>query len=398
MYDLSRYGVADSPDYKMSCSSPYPLYEPDGELKLVVGCGKCPACRAKVAFNKRAQIKLETLAFINSGGSLSDVVFLTTTYAEVPKFGELSKTDHQLFMKRLRKAASKRGWPTFRFFVAGEYGGEFKRPHLHYVLWNFPGCRKWSGDSNKYCDCDVCSMVREAWGHGLIDLQTPRDVDAVANYVSNYVTQMQTQHDPQMKYKAPEFRFGSSGIGRAFADTLAQNYLQSQLIAEDEFGRKGFLEVGCDVPQTARIGPPDEKGRSKEERLPPYVIRRARKMSGFSEADIAEIKRKAMLTMQLGQAFVAEEGKKLGYNELESIIATGEVARKRRQLRTKPKPRELVDDPNGYREVRTIPFSTAPIMTDEERKALRADPKFQATSLRARARMRDRLRKRSAGI
>lgn len=58
--------------------------------------------------------------------------FITLTYSDehVPYGGVLHYRHFQLFMKRLRKAMG----PT-RFFMCGEYGETFRRPHYHAALF-----------------------------------------------------------------------------------------------------------------------------------------------------------------------------------------------------------------------------------------------------------------------
>lgn len=62
--------------------------------------------------------------------------FVTLTYNDqhLPQYGSLRYRDFQLFMKRLRK---KMRVPV-RFFMCGEYGENFARPHYHALLF---GCR-----------------------------------------------------------------------------------------------------------------------------------------------------------------------------------------------------------------------------------------------------------------
>ncbi|AXH73142.1 MAG: replication initiator protein [Microviridae sp.] len=56
--------------------------------------------------------------------------FVTLTYRDAPF--SLEYRDFQLFLKRLRKEFSPR---TIRFFMCGEYGGRFGRPHFHACLF-----------------------------------------------------------------------------------------------------------------------------------------------------------------------------------------------------------------------------------------------------------------------
>lgn len=62
-----------------------------------------------------------------------DNCFLTLTYDDdhLPQHGSLRYRDFQLFMKRFRK---KYGKP-IRFFMCGEYGEQFRRPHFHACIF-----------------------------------------------------------------------------------------------------------------------------------------------------------------------------------------------------------------------------------------------------------------------
>lgn len=68
--------------------------------------------------------------------------FLTLTYApeytRITKNGfmGLSKDDFQRFVKRLRKRHEGNTGKPLKYYAVGEYGGRFKRPHFHVILFN----------------------------------------------------------------------------------------------------------------------------------------------------------------------------------------------------------------------------------------------------------------------
>lgn len=64
----------------------------------------------------------------------SDNCFVTLTYdeAHLPAGGSLTYRHFQLFCKKLRNAGYK-----FRFFMCGEYGDQFKRPHYHACMFGY---------------------------------------------------------------------------------------------------------------------------------------------------------------------------------------------------------------------------------------------------------------------
>lgn len=121
--------------------------------------------------------------------------FITLTYSEehLPSPPSLSKREHQLFMKRLRKmVAPKR----ISFFLSGEYGERFGRPHYHAIIfgWWPKDARPWKkgpDGSQLY----TSEQLAKAWGFGF------SAVGAVtfgsASYVAQYVVKKQMKlEDP----------------------------------------------------------------------------------------------------------------------------------------------------------------------------------------------------------
>lgn len=100
-----------------------------------IPCGKCTGCRLDYSrhWADRMMLELETA---------KKGLFVTLTYDDdsVPKafddFGNLigytlDKKDAQDFMKNFRRHCDKK----VRFFCCGEYGGLYRRPHLHFILF-----------------------------------------------------------------------------------------------------------------------------------------------------------------------------------------------------------------------------------------------------------------------
>lgn len=100
---------------------------PAGTEKISLPCGKCIGCR--LSYSKSWAIRC-----MHEASLYEDNCFVTLTYEDkwLPKDSELEYRDFQLFMKRLRKEMPKK----IRFFMAGEYGGQFGRPHYHALLFN----------------------------------------------------------------------------------------------------------------------------------------------------------------------------------------------------------------------------------------------------------------------
>jgi len=94
-----------------------------------LACGQCIGCRLKRSREWAIRCVHEA--------SLNDVnCFLTLTYDEehVPEGRSLQYSDFQSFMKRLRARFPR---VRIRFYMCGEYGEEFDRPHYHALLFGF---------------------------------------------------------------------------------------------------------------------------------------------------------------------------------------------------------------------------------------------------------------------
>jgi hypothetical protein len=89
-------------------------------------CGTCLGCKQ----DKTRQWKVR---LVHEGELHQQNDFLTLTYRpeDLPPGGTLVKEHLSQFMKRLRK----RHGNGIRFYGAGQYGGEFGRPHYHVLLF-----------------------------------------------------------------------------------------------------------------------------------------------------------------------------------------------------------------------------------------------------------------------
>jgi hypothetical protein len=163
--------------------------------------------------------------------------FITLTYDDkhLPPDGSLDYSDFQKFMKRLRKrysGAEQSASPDsvdkypIRFYMCGEYGENFGRPHFHACLFNFDfrDKRPWSrspGGSRLYRS----AVLEELWPFGFSSIGDVNFQSAayVARYIMKKVTgKMADDHyentDPdtgEITMRKPEFNKMSlkPGIG-----------------------------------------------------------------------------------------------------------------------------------------------------------------------------------------
>lgn len=134
----------------MSCSRPFQLKK-DG-ITYNIPCRWCMSCRID-----RRNEWADRLLFECQGKRNT---FLTLTYNDrnLPENESLRQQDTRLYIERLRQRL-KRGSGGYKpvkdwkFYLVGEYGGKFKRPHYHIILTGI--------DSYEYGQ-----LLNDTWGMG----------------------------------------------------------------------------------------------------------------------------------------------------------------------------------------------------------------------------------------
>ena len=103
---------------------------------LQLPCGQCVGCRLERSRQWATRCMHEASLFRNN-------MFITLTYSDehLPEDKSLNYDDFQRFMKRFRKHYKgievRDGKRPIRFYMAGEYGEQFGRPHFHACIFNF---------------------------------------------------------------------------------------------------------------------------------------------------------------------------------------------------------------------------------------------------------------------
>lgn len=125
--------------------------------------------------------------------------FITLTYDDthLPSNGSLHYKDFQLFIKRLRKSL---GNVRIRYYMAGEYGENFGRPHFHACIfgYDFHDKKLWKrspSGSMLYRSADLETL----WPFGYSSIG---DVNfESAAYVARYIMKKITGHNSKDHYK-----------------------------------------------------------------------------------------------------------------------------------------------------------------------------------------------------
>jgi len=141
---------------------------PQGKQKWA--CGRCPACRINRARDWTTRLILE----LERPGVRA--FFLTLTYdnEHLPEGRNLDPKHVRNWLKRFRKPFPKE----VRYFLVGEYGGKFGRPHYHVLLFT----------SHSEPAAVLASAVRQ-WTFGTVDVDhRPVNVTCI-DYVASYLVQ-----------------------------------------------------------------------------------------------------------------------------------------------------------------------------------------------------------------
>jgi hypothetical protein len=145
---------------------------------------------------------------------------LTYSDNNLPEFGSLCKSDYQLFLKRLRfHFAGTR----VKYFLCGEYGDKYERPHYHLILF---GIGVDSLDCYKHGKHYVSRLLNDLWSYGYntVGSVTPKSVNYVASYCQKKKFTVNRYNYYDSTNRIPPFTACSNGIGlswcMAHADKL----------------------------------------------------------------------------------------------------------------------------------------------------------------------------------
>jgi hypothetical protein len=192
---------------------------------LTLPCGQCVGCRLERSRQWAIRCLHEASRYTNN-------CFITLTYNDdnLPADQSLHYDHFQKFMKRLRKAHRGidpvEGQYPIRFYMAGEYGENFGRPHFHACVFNFD-----FSDKKLWKRTDVGSRIfrseqlEKLWPFGYSSLGEVNFQSAayVARYIMKKINgKQQAEHyewvDPdtgEVSQRRPEFNKMSlkPGIG-----------------------------------------------------------------------------------------------------------------------------------------------------------------------------------------
>jgi hypothetical protein len=177
---------------------------------LELPCGQCVGCRLERSRQWAIRCMHEASLYKNN-------CFITLTYNDehLPDDYSLHYEDFQKFMKRLRKrfkglqpAASSGDKFPIRFYMAGEYGENFGRPHFHACIFNFdfPDKVLWQ-KTESGSKIYRSKELEELWPFGYSSIGDVNFQSAayVARYIMKKVTgDMADQHYEEVNFSTGE--------------------------------------------------------------------------------------------------------------------------------------------------------------------------------------------------
>lgn len=175
----------------MQCTKPMKVN------KQIIPCNYCLACRINRSTIWSFRILAELPEFEGNA------IFTTLTYNDdnLPLANDdkiikmtLKKKEIQDFHKRVRKELRR----PIKYYVAGEYGGEYGRPHYHGI---YLGMTKKDSE-----------LIYEKWHKGNIDIGNV--TTASIRYVTDYIME-KTAEDEYLPAEPP-FALISNGIGKKY--------------------------------------------------------------------------------------------------------------------------------------------------------------------------------------
>ena len=180
--------------------------------------------------------------------------FVTLTYDEshIPENRQLDKRDAQLFLKRLRYHLGGR---RIRYYLCGEYGERFGRPHYHAILFNVHPendaqaiVKSWSGLVRN--ENGLLEIIKKAEGSrtqiGNVVIGHDCSDDAI-QYVAGYVCKKllkSAEDDFQKEFSIMSLR---PAIGVPFLSHLKR-------MLEDQRYARIFDETAGGLPLQIRLG------------------------------------------------------------------------------------------------------------------------------------------------
>lgn len=152
--------------------------------------------------------------------------WVTLTYETPPmtdnNFMTLRKPDVQNFFKRLRKVKRTYSQRAIKYYLCGEYGDTFARPHYHAVIFNSSPAdieKSWSGFTSLH---DPEGVIL---GHCYFDVVNENTIAYTAKYMNKLKKIPMFFEDLRL----PEFQLFSKGLGINFITDATRHFYNADI-------------------------------------------------------------------------------------------------------------------------------------------------------------------------
>lgn len=168
-----------------------PFY--DKKQRKFFNCGKCDYCRKLWLsdWSKRLQMQKELSQY---------TICATLTYNNehlpfINGVPSLSKEDIQKFFKRVRKYLSSYYKDCqIQYFISGEYGSSFLRPHYHLIMFV-------NTDNRSYTQYDFQTIMLDKWQKGFIQFMPNNNMSI--SYLAKYIGKTTGISEHASQYNLP---------------------------------------------------------------------------------------------------------------------------------------------------------------------------------------------------
>lgn len=238
----------------------------------LVPCGQCRGCRHARALEWTIRCVHE--AQIYKGKNC----FVTLTYNDrnVPKSGTLIKDHFQKFLKRLRKkfvpkcpylkgSPEAKAWLAengIRYYMCGEYGDRFSRPHFHAIFFNLQFEDKIPWQKSLYRS----KTLERLWTKGYSSIGSA-DYDSIA-YVARYVLKKINGKLAPDHYQGREPEYNDMSRNPGIARAWYEKYKETDVFPRDFIALKGKrLKVPKYYSKCYELTNPAEYGTIRDMRI-----------------------------------------------------------------------------------------------------------------------------------
>lgn len=181
------------------------------DLPIKLPCGRCIGCRLERSRQWAIRCMHEASLHKHS-------VFVTLTYSdeelektENSQLRELRHEDFQRFMKRLRK----RFGSGIRYYMCGEYGEKFGRPHYHAAIFGLTFKDKKLFKNTRGNKLYTSQILTEIWGHGHASFGSVTFNSAA--YIARYIIKKNSEKMP------PSITSASINMGKSYRSNPSIN-------------------------------------------------------------------------------------------------------------------------------------------------------------------------------